>query len=277
MLSDLGIKSEVIIKYVSQYGIKILAAFAIFFFGRMIARFARNAIKAVLIKGRVDTTLSSFISNVAYAAMVSLVVIAAINKLGINTTSLAAIIGAAGLAVGLAFQNSLSNIASGIMIIVLRPFKVGQHIEIGAVSGTVQDIDILTTELRTADNKLIIIPNSQITNDKIINHSANNTRRIDMVIGISYNDDLKKAKTILEEIIADEKRILNKPAPFVGVAELGSTKVNIAVRPWVKTSDYDDVKCSLLENIKERFHAEGITIPFEDETVIAKRKIYAAK
>ena len=276
-LSDIGINPDVILKYVSQYGLKILAALMIFFIGRLVSRLVCNAIKTVLTKSRVDITLASFISNVVYAVVLSLFVISAINKLGINTTSLAAIVAAAGLAVGLAFQNSLSNISAGIMIIVLRPFKVGQYIEVGSVSGTVTDIDIMTTELKTVDNKKIIIPNNQITNHKIINHTANNTRRVDITIGIGYDDDLKKAKKILDEIISNEPRILKTPEAFIGVTELTQLKVHLTIRTWVKTGDYDDVKCNLLENIKERFHKEGITIPVEDDSVSPKKKLYAAR
>jgi small conductance mechanosensitive channel len=275
-LTELGIDPQALMKYITEYGAKVIAAMLIFFIGRIIARIIRNAIKTVLTKSRVDVTLASFISNMAFAVLLSLVVISSINKLGINTTSLAAVVAAAGLAIGLAFQNSLSNIAAGIMIIVLRPFKVGQFIEIGSISGTVTDIDIMTTEMKTVDNKKVIVPNSQITSDKIINHNANNTRRIDLLIGINYADDLKKAKKILDDITSNESRILKTPETFIGVVDLTPLKVQIAIRSWVKTADYDSTRSSILESIRDRFQKEGLTIPL-DEDMSSRRKAYAAR
>ena len=260
-MPELSIKAETIEKFILTYGVKILGALVILIIGRFIAKLISRAIRTVLLKSKVDETLIVFISNIVYAGALAFVIVAAISNVGINTTSLAAVIGAASITIGLAFQSSLSNITAGVILIILRPFKVGQFIEVGGVSGTVEKIDILITELKTLDNKKVTIPNNQILSDKVINYSAHKTRRIDLVVGIGYDCDLKKAKELLESILKSDSKILATPEPFIGVIELAATKVNLGIRPWVKTSDYLVVQSSLLEKIKISFHENGIIIP----------------
>jgi small conductance mechanosensitive channel len=215
----------------------------------------------------VDPTLVSFASNLVNMILLVIVVIAAIGALGVQTTSFIAILGAAGLAVGLALQGSLSNFASGVLIIIFRPYKVGDWIEGAGVAGSVVSVQILTTILKTGDNKQIVVPNSKIMGDIITNYSANDTRRVDMVIGVSYDDDLDKTRSVLEELIAAEERILDDPAPTIAVSELGDSSVNFVVRPWVNTADYWGVMFDLTEAIKKRFDKEGISFPFPQQDV----------
>jgi small conductance mechanosensitive channel len=195
------------------------------------------------------------------------VFIAALSTLGFETTSFIAVIGAAGLAIGFALQGSLANFASGVMLIIFRPFSVGNFVEAGGQSGSVEEIRIFSTVLKTPDNKMVIIPNSKITGDNIVNYSAKDQRRIDMVFGIGYGDDLQRAKQILERIIAEDSRILDDPAVTIGVLELGDSSVNFAVRPWVKTADYWAVYFDLMEKVKLTFDREGISIPFPQRDV----------
>ena len=218
-------------------------------------------------KSRVDDTLVSFVSSLTYAVLLCIVVIAALGKLGFQTTSLVAILGAAGLAVALSLQGSLANFASGVLMIIFRPFKVGDFIEGAGVSGTVEAISIFTTELKSGDNKKIIVPNSKLTGDTITNFSAKEVRRIDMVVAAGYGDDLDKVKGVLRNILDQDERILKDPAPVVAVLALADSSVNFAVRPWVKTADYWPVNFALQETIKKRFDIEGISIPFPQQDV----------
>jgi small conductance mechanosensitive channel len=251
----------------TNFGLKIIAAIAIFILGRWAAKLVTSAVKRLLLKRNVDPTLSSFLTNLVFILLLVFVILASLNQLGIETTSLVAILGAVGLAVAFALQGSLSNFASGVLMIIFRPFKVGDYIEGGGTAGIVEEIHIFTTKLRSPDNKEIIVPNSKITGDNIINYSAKETRRIDMVVGVGYNDDLKKVKNVLTEIISGDERILKDPAPTIAVSELGDSSVNFVVRPWVKTADYWDVKFHLTETIKMKFDAEGISIPFPQRDV----------
>ena len=211
----------------------------------------------------VNWILDNFLSSI----LLVIVVIAAVGALGVQTTSFIAIIGAAGLAVGLALQGSLSNFASGVLIIIFRPYKVGDFIEGAGIAGIVVDVQILTTVLRTGDNKQIIVPNSQIMGGIITNYSANDTRRVDMVVGVSYEDDLDKVRSTIEELIAAEDRILDDPAPTIAVSELADSSVNFVVRPWVNTADYWGVMFDLTEAIKKRFDKDGISFPFPQQDV----------
>lgn len=250
-----------------HYGPKLIAALVIFVLGRWLSKLVRNAVRRVMKKSKVDELLISFVGSLSYMAMLAMVVIAALNQLGIQTTSFVAILGAAGLAIGLALQGSLSNFAAGVLMIIFRPFQTGDYIEGGGVSGLVEQIQIFTTELRTPDNKLVIIPNANLMSGNIINFSANNTRRIDLVVGVSYNDDLKQVKQVLNDIVASEPRLLKEPAPTIAVSELADSSVNLVVRPWVKTEDYWALYFYLTETIKLRFDAEGITIPYPQRDV----------
>lgn len=237
-------------------------ALLIFFIGKLIVRKFVNLLKLSLTKKKLDQTLIVFSCNVVSGIAISFLAIASLSQIGIQTTSLAAIIAAAGLAIGLAFQGSLSNIASGVMIILFKPFIIGHFIEAGGILGTVEEVGIFNTKLRTPDNKSIISPNSKIISDKIINYSMKETRRIDMVIGCSYEDDLKKVRKVLEKVLNEEERVLKDPAPLIGVLELADSSVNFAVRPWVKKDDYFNTMLDLNEKIKLAFDAEGISIPY---------------
>ncbi|MCB9987804.1 MAG: mechanosensitive ion channel [Rhodospirillales bacterium] len=244
------------------YGIRIVTAIAIFLIGKWIVKKVVNVIKHMMEKAKVDKTLVSFFGNVMYAVALAFVVIAALSQLGIETTSLAAIMAAAGLAVGMALKDSLGNLASGVMIILFRPFKIGDFIEAGGTSGIVEEITIFTTMMKTPDNKAVIVPNGAITSGNITNFSAKDTRRIDMVIGVSYGDDLAKVKKVLTKILEKDDRVLKDPEPFIGVMALADSSVNFAVRPWVKSADYWTTMTDLQEIIKVTFDKEGISIPF---------------
>lgn len=256
-----------ILDLIFQYGPKLIAAIVILIAGKFFAKIVRSTVRRVLQKSKVDELLISFVSSLSYMAMLAFVIIAALNQLGIQTTSFVAIIGAAGLAIGLALQGALSNFAAGVLMLIFRPFKNGDYIEGGGVSGTVEQIQIFTTELLTPDNKLVIIPNSNMMGGNIVNYSANKVRRIDLVIGVSYSDDLQKVKKVLSDIVAAEPLLLKDPAPTIAVAELADSSVNLVVRPWVKTQDYWKQRFELIENIKVGFDKAGISIPFPQRDV----------
>jgi small conductance mechanosensitive channel len=249
------------------FGLKILAALAILILGRWVAKFLSSILKKVMTKSNVDATLVKFIHNLTYVALLVFVVLAALGQLGIQTTSFIAVIGAAGLAVGLALQGSLANFAAGVLMIIFRPFKVGDLIEGAGVTGTVEEIQIFTTQLKTPDNKTIIIPNAKISGDNITNYSTKGTRRVDLVIGIGYDDDIDKAKKIMADVMAQDERILKDPPPNIAVAELADSSVNFVVRPWVKAEDYWNVYSDITENIKKRLDSEGISIPFPQRDI----------
>lgn len=259
--------ADKIIELAQVWGLKAVMAIVIFIIGRILARVLRNSLRAALRRGKVEETLVSFSTNLAYALLMVIVIIAALNQLGIQTTSFIAILGAAGLAVGLALQGSLANFAAGVLMIIFKPFKVGDFIEAAGTMGTVEEIEIFTTKLRTPDNKQIIIPNNQITNGNITNFSAKDTRRVDLVVGVSYSDDLNKVKAVLEDILNQDERILPEPAPTIGVLQLGESSIDFAVRPWVKSGDYWPTFFDLNKTIKERFDAEDISIPFPQRDV----------
>jgi small conductance mechanosensitive channel len=253
--------------FLAAYGLKIVFAIVILVVGRWVAKLFGKLTQRVMEKRKIEETLRSFTGNLIYYALLTFVILAALSQLGIQTTSFIAVIGAAGLAVGLALQGSLANFASGFLMIIFRPFKVGDFIEGAGVSGTVESLQIFTTQLRTPDNKKIIIPNSSLTGDNIVNWSATGTRRVDMVFGIGYEDDIDKAKKIIFEILAADDRILEDPAPTVALSELADSSVNFVARPWVKTGDYWDVLFDTTEAVKKRFDAESITIPFPQRDV----------
>lgn len=249
------------------YGLKVVAAIAVLIVGRWIAKGLTGFTEKLMNKRQVDPTIVSFVANMTYIALMVFVVLAALGQLGIQTTSFIAVIGAAGLAIGLALQGSLSNFAAGFLMIIFRPFKVGDFIEGAGVSGTVEKIQIFTTQLKTPDNKTIIIPNAKLSGDNIVNFSAKGTRRVDLVFGISYGDDIDKARKIITDVIENDTRVLKDPPPKIGVIELGDSSVNFAVRPWVKVPDYWDLWFHVTETIKKHFDAEGISIPFPQRDV----------
>ena len=249
------------------YGLKAIAAVVVFVVGRWIAKGLTKFAENVMTKRKVDVTIASFVANMTYIALLVFVVLAALGQLGIQTTSFIAVIGAAGLAIGLALQGSLANFAAGFLMIIFRPFKVGDYIEGAGVAGTVEAIQIFTTRLKTPDNKTVIIPNAPLTAGNITNYSTKGTRRVDMVFGISYGDDIDHARKVITEVLAKEERILKDPATTIGVVELADSSVNFAVRPWVKSGDYWDVYFNLTENIKKSFDSQGISIPFPQRDV----------
>ena len=249
------------------WGLRILYAAIILVVGRWAAGAVRSITQRAMEKSNADPILVKFVGSLVYIGLVAFVVIAALGKLEIPTASFVAVVGAAGLAIGLALQGSLANFASGVMLVIFRPFKVGDYIEGGGVSGIVEGIQIFNTLLRTPDNKAVIVPNSKVTGDNITNYSAKEMRRIDLVIGVGYEDDLKKVRQVIEEILTADDRILKDPEPTIGVLELADNSVNFAVRPWTRTDDYGPVHFDTVEKIKTRFDAEGITIPYPQRDV----------
>ena len=249
------------------YLIKFIVAIAIFIIGKFVAKLVSSATKKILIHKKFDDTVISFVASLVYGLVVIVAFIAAISHLGFNTTSLVAIVGAAGLAIGLALQGSLSNFASGILLISLKPFKAGDFVEIAGTAGVVEEVHVFSTQLRTGDNKTVIIPNGGITNGTITNYSAKATRRVDLIIGVGYNADLKQTKQILNDVVSGHALVLKDPAITIGVSELADSSVNFVVRPWVKTPDYWTVHFDLLETIKIELDKAGIEIPFPQLSV----------
>lgn len=256
-----------IIGWLTLYGVKIFIALLIFVIGKWVARKLGDATKKLMVIRAVDTALVNFTSSLVYYALLIFVVIAALGQVGIQTASFVAIVAAAGLAIGLAMQGSLSNFAAGVLIILFKPFKIGDFVEMAGTSGVVVNIMIFTTELKTGDNKKVIVPNSSILGGVITNYSANDTRRVDLVMGIGYNDDIDKARQVLEELINADERILKDPAPLIAVSELADSSVNFVVRPWVNSADYWGVYFGLTEAVKKRFDQEGISIPYPQQDV----------
>ncbi|MFQ3194206.1 MAG: small conductance mechanosensitive channel [Colwellia sp.] len=250
-----------------EYIIKFIIAIAIFVIGKFVAKLISSAAKKILLHKKFDDTVISFIASLVYGLVVMVAFIAAISHLGFNTTSLVAIVGAAGLAIGLALQGSLSNFASGILLISLKPFKAGDFVEISGTAGIVEEVHVFSTQLRTGDNKTVIIPNGGITNGTITNYSAKPTRRIDLVIGVGYSADLKLTKQILKDVVSRHDLVLKEPAITIGVSELADSSVNFIVRPWVKTADYWPVHFDLLEAIKIALDDADIEIPFPQLSV----------
>jgi small conductance mechanosensitive channel len=251
----------------TKFGLKIIAAILIFVIGRWVARLIQKVLEKTMQKAKADPVLIPFTVNLVYTAILVFVVIAALGQLGVQTTSFITVIGAAGLAVGLALQGSLSNFASGVLIIIFRPFHTGDYIEGGGVSGVVKAIHIFTTTLTTPDNKRVIVPNSKIMGDNIINYSAEGTRRIDLTASISYGDNIDTAKAALMDLLNKDPRVLKDPAPFVGVSAMAESSIDFTVRPWVKVADYWAVFFDMNEAIKKRIEAEGLTIPFPQRDV----------
>jgi small conductance mechanosensitive channel len=250
------------IEILMQWLINIGLAGAIFYFGRIVARILVKVLRKLMLRSDIDQMLINFACSIAGGVLLLVVVVAALDQLGVNTTSLIALIGAAGLAVGLALQGSLQNFAAGVMLIVFRPFKTGDYVEAAGVSGTVEAITIFTTVMRTGDNRSVIVPNGAVFEGTITNYSTKPTRRVDMVFGIGYTDDISKARAIIHDILSADERVLEEPAPLVAVAELGDSSVNFNVRPWVNSGDYWPVLFDVTERVKLAFDEQGISIPF---------------
>ena len=251
----------------TAFAIDLLAAILIFVVGRWLARWASVLAARAMTRAKVDQILVSFVQHICYFGLLAFVIIAALDHVGIKLTAAIAVLGAAALAVAFALQGSLSNFAAGILMVIFKPFKVGDLVTVGGVQGTVQEIDILNTVLNSPDNVRIIIPNAQITGGTISNFSANTTRRIDLTIGVSYDDDIKKAKQVIEGVLASDARILKSPAPVVAVSELADSSVNFVVRPWVKSTDYGDVYFDTLAKLKTALESNGITMPYPQREI----------
>ena len=245
----------------------LISALLIYVIGKIVLRIAIGIVRKMLAKKGVDQTLTGFLAGILNMAGMALIVISAIGALGIETAQFAAILGAAVFAIGFALQGSLGNFASGVMLIFFRPFKVGDFVEAGGTAGVIVEISVFSTILKTGDNKRVIVPNSGVTGGNIVNYSANDTRRIDLVFGIGYDDDMAKAKQVMTEVMAKDERILKDPAPVIGLAELADSSVNFVCRPWCKTADYWGVLFDLNENMKLAFDKAGINIPYPQQDV----------
>lgn len=263
----MNINVDVVWSWFSAYSLNIIGAILIFIVGKWLSRRIANILAKILAKNNVDQTLVNFLANLTYYTLLVLVIVAAAGRLGINTTSFLTIIGAAGLAVGLALKDSLSNFAAGVMLVLFRPFAIGDVVSVAGITAKVENINIFNTHFCSPDNQLIIVPNNKIISDIITNINAKNTRRIDLVVGISYSDDMARTREILAGLAKDDSRVLTDPAPIIAVAELADSSVNLVFRPWVKTADYWDVRFDLTEKIKNALDAAGISIPFPQQDV----------
>ena len=258
--------------YVVPWAINVALAIAIFVVGRVLIRVLLGVLVKFFNRAGLDEILVNFIASITRAILLLVIVIASLNQLGVDTTSLIALIGAAGLAVGLALQNSLQNFAAGVMLIVFRPFKSGDFVEVAGTAGVVEMIGIFSSTLRTGDNREMIIPNGAIYGGTITNYSARDTRRVDMVFSVGYDDDLKKAKDLLNQIISADDRVLADPAPVIAVSELADSSVNFVVRPWVNAADYSAVLWDTTEKVKLAFDANGLSIPYPQMDVHLPQK-----
>lgn len=250
-----------------EFAINLLIAGVIYYGGKIAAHIITGIVRRGLQRAKVDAMLVSFLENILYAILLVVVVMAALSQLGVQTTSLAAVLAAAGFAIGMALQGSLGNLASGMMLIIFRPFKAGDFVEAAGTKGIVEEIEIFNTILRTPGNVRVIVPNGQITGSVITNYAARETRRIDLVIGCSYGDDLRAVKAFLTQVVADEPRILEDPAPVIAVDALAESSINFVVWPWVRTEDYLAVKWDLTERIKLGFDERGFNFPFPSRDV----------
>ena len=255
------IKFELIWSLISSYSLKILGSIAILLIGKWLVAKISSLISKLITSSRLDETLSNFLLNIIKTLLMAFVIIAAIANLGVETSMFVAALGAIGLAIGMAFKDTFSNIGAGFLIIFFRPFKLKDHIEVVGVQGAVKEINMFSTVLRTADHKTIIIPNGRIISSNIINFSKEGTRRIELVFSIDYKDDLKLAKEIILNLAAENKKILKEPKPFVGVGALGENSVNLTARFWCASSDFSGVQFAMLESVKLAFDAKGISIP----------------
>lgn len=256
---------------IMTYGLKILFAIIIFFVGKYFASLTQKLVGKLLNSRKVDSTVVSFVANLAWAIVFVFTIIATLGQIGVQTASLVAVIGAAGLAVGLALQGSLANFASGVLMVLFRPCRVGDYIEAAGIAGTVDEITIFSTKLRTPDNKVIVAPNSAIMNGTITNYSASENRRIDFLIGVSYTADIALTKKVLTDILDNNQYVLKNPSYMVGLSELGNSSINFVVRPWVKTADYWTAYFDILEQIKNALDAANIEIPFPQMDIHVKQ------
>ena len=266
-VTSLGLDPAQLTDLLWSWGVQIVAALAIFVIGRWVARRIASGVAMATERANVDPTLTNFLQSVIYMALLVMVILAAVQQLGVEATSFFAILGAAGLAIGLALKDSLANFSSGTMLVFFRPFQAGDFVEAGGVSGTVVEISIFNTIIRTGDNRIITVPNSQIYAGSITNFSAEATRRIDLVFGIGYGDNVARAKEIMQSVLDADERILKDPAPTIMMLELADSSVNFAVRPWVATADYWAVRGDMLEGVKKALEDNGLSIPYPQHDV----------
>lgn len=259
---DMSTVMEGMAELLSTWGLRVVGAIAVLVLGWMIARMVRRAVTRALTRSKLDVTLVPFLTSIVYYALLTFVVLAVLNLFGVQTTSFIAVLGAAGLAVGLALQGTLSNFASGLMLLIFRPFQVGDFIDAGGTMGSVQEVGIFSTALHSPDNVRIIVPNSAIYGSTVKNYSFNATRRNDLVLAISYDDDIGKAIETIRATLEAEERVLAEPAPVVAVGELADSSVNLVVRPWCRSEDYWALRWDLQRTLKERLEAAGCSIPY---------------
>ena len=256
-----------IVPFLTQWGLKVIGAIVVLIIGRMVAGMIRSAVRRGMTRSEVDQTLIPFVSSLVYWAVLAVVLIAVLNLFGVHTTSLVAILGAAGLAVGLALQGTLSNFAAGVMLLLFRPFKVGDFVEVGGISGAVFAVKIFSTVIKTGDNVMITVPNSQVWGGTIANYNGFDTRRIDLVMGIDYGDDIQVAVDTIQRIVTSHDKVLAEPAPVIAVSNLGDSSVDLVVRPWVNAGDYWGVRFDLTRKLKEGLEAAGCSFPFPQQDV----------
>jgi small conductance mechanosensitive channel len=266
-LAIFGVDPATIGPVLRDGALNVLAALAIFLIGRWIAKRIAALVAGATDRAGVDQTLTQFLRSLVYMTLLVLVALAAVRPLGVDTTSFFAVLGAAGLAIGLALKDSLANFASGVMLIFFRPFRAGDYVEAGGVAGTVDSIAIFNTIMKTPDNRVITVPNSHIYAGSITNFSALATRRIDLVFGVSYDDDVVRAKQIMQAVLDADERILKYPAPTIMMLELADSSVNFAVRPWVNKDDYWAVRGDVLEQIKLELESNGLSIPYPQRDI----------
>jgi len=258
---------DALIPILTQWGLKVVGAIVVLIIGRMVAGLVRSSVRKAMTKAEIDATLIPFVASLIYYAVLAVVVIAVLSLFGIQTTSLIAVLGAAGLAVGLALQGTLSNFAAGVMLLIFRPFKVGDLVEVGGILGKVVAVRIFSTVLKTGDNVMITVPNSQTWGGTIKNYDGFDTRRVDLVMGVDYGDDIQVALDAIQRIVTAHPKVLAEPAPQIAVAELGASSVDFVVRPWCSGADYWDVRFDLTRQLKEGLEAAGCSFPFPQQDV----------
>jgi small conductance mechanosensitive channel len=256
-----------LVDFATVYGIKIIGAILILIIGRIVAGIVRNVVRKLLAKTKTDETIVRFVASLAYILIMVFTVLAALSKFGVETASFVAVLGAAGFALGFALQGSLSNFAAGVMVLVFRPFRVGDVIDAAGVIGVVKEIRLFNTIVATPDNVKVIVPNGKVYGDVIKNITGYDTRRVDMVFGIGYSSSIQKSYDIITGILEEDRRVLDDPAPQIAVAELADSSVNFVVRPWVRKEDYWGVKFDVTEKVKKAFDEAGIEIPFPQHSV----------
>ncbi len=264
---DLQGTLSTLVDLVSAWGLKLIGALVVLIVGRWVARWARRLLQRLMMAKEVDATLVPFVAGLVYYLTIAFVAVAVLGMVGIQTASMVAVLGAAGLAVGLALQGTLSNFAAGVMLLVFRPFKVGEYVEVGGSAGGVEAVGLFSTTLNTPDNVKIVIPNGSVFGNTIKNYAANDTRRNDIVVGISYDDDIGVALDTIRRVVDGDPRILEDPAPLVAVSELGDSSVNIVVRPWCKREDYWGLRFDMMRSLKEKLEAAGCSIPYPQRDV----------